>query len=425
MFGVVEIDTATAAVDVARVDGLGDGGHLGVADGAAVDGDVGVVPHVAVLAAAEDGAVDGAIIDIYIGFAHEGHVLHQPVDGREAAAAAEDVAAVLAAHVTAEGVGADDFVGLADDGAAADGYRGGAGRGVAGDQFARSVAVAVAHTGHVAAAVDVAHHVAASDIDHRVAVDAARRGRHPVAHIGQVEAAARAVDRAGCEHHAVAGDVGADVGGVGHGIFGQVVVAVGGAAKVHAVADGAALDDDMGGVQHVAVVARAVDRAADAGIHGVVAGVVDDDLGVVDIGAVAEVVGDGLHAVGRQGGEHVVDAVGVGVELAGDDGQVDAVGRVGLVAERTGAVACRINGDGAPGRRCHVGHIGTLFVAEVEDGVGVLAGAAAAAAEDVTTKEAVAAHLAARDLHPRAAFGVVDGIGVGVAGRVSQRAHRG
>ena len=368
----------------------------------------------AVLAAAEDGTIDGAIIDIYIGFAHEGHVLDQGVVGREAAAAAEDVAAPL----TALDAGAGDGVHLAD-GAAVDVDGGGACRGMAGDQFVRSVAGAIAHAGHVAAAIDVAHHVATSDVDHRVAVDAACRGRHLVAHVGQVEATARAVDRAGHEHHAVGGDVGADVGGVGHGILGQVVVARGVVGKGHAVADGAALDGDGGDVQHVAVVARAVDRAADAVQRGVAVagGVVDDDLGVVDVGAVAEVVlgGDGV-GVGIV--EDVVDAVGA-VDLGRYAGQPDAVGCVGPVAEGPDGARGAADGD----VRTFI-LIGAVVAAEVEDGVDVDAGAAAAAAEDVTTKEAVATHAAARNLDPGAAG--VDGgvVGVGIFRR-HQRAHRG
>ena len=300
-------ETAAAAEDVA----VESGDTVG-ADGAAADVDLGGAHHVAVLAAAQHRAVDAAAGDFDDGVTDVGPLVE--VDALVALAGTEEVAG--------DGVGGNLFECARH-----------AERGVAAE-----VDLAVANDiGHLVAAIDRGEDVAAGDDDEGVALDTACRADPFARCVGDdTGAAAEDVAIDGVAVAALGTGIGGAVGGEDiEGVIllgGSVVVAsilpvgtlgeslVGryhggrgdelpigvGSILAGAAAYLAALYLDVGVVQHMAVLAAAIDRAFDEGRAG------DGDIGVVDVVE----VGDIGVAVGLGG---VADDTPAGAEYHADE----------------------------------------------------------------------------------------------------------
>ena len=269
----------------------------------------------AILAAAEDGAVDPAAGDVDDSAAHIGPGVEEY--------------ALVALAGTVEVAGDGVCVGL---GHGAGNTEGGVAAEVdcakaAGGDLA--VAVVGAYIGHFVAAVDRGEYVAAGDVDRCIAIDGACRLEPLAGGVGEVARAA--AEDAAVEGVAVraggSGTVGAlrvlvvvvsvvvgegVEGGIGAGVgpavalvergmvgiypFGVGVCAVevarrvGGAGGIPSAANLSALDGDMGVGEHMSVLRTAKDRALDERAAAMV-GLADNDLGAVDK---VEVFDDGV-----------------------------------------------------------------------------------------------------------------------------------
>ena len=281
--GLVLVDSAAAAVDVAGENGCadafavldGEGAGEGRAYLATHDFDMGVAPHVAVLAAAEHRAahsragtadVDSGVVDVVVVGVVEGVPVLDMVAGL-AEAGSVDIASGVdrGGHLVVE---ADDAASDVDGGQA----------GVRGDGIVVGCSGEFAQRGQLAAAVDILLHTAAADVDGGVAGDV---GGQRVADISL----------SGTED--VAGHDGVDCLGVGvlHVDFGVAVDI-----RQCAAAEHVAAHKDVGCL----VVVIVVDHTAR--YFGVVRGVVvaDVDLRVGDGLALVDVLAGAL-AVGIDG----------------------------------------------------------------------------------------------------------------------------
>ena len=291
---MVEVDTAAAAVEVADV-GAFPVVDLAASDLAAVHLHQGGVEDVAVLARAEDAALDGGtgVVAFFTynnaRYIDVGQVVVALAGG--AAAGAEDTAVVAALaalaslHLVAVAAAVAVFVIFVHRAydAAGDLHPGAAaGVGVFAGREAADVAlleleavvgavgrhgVIGAHRGHRAAAEEGVAHPAAGHQHVGVAVDAAGRP-------------AEAVDADGVDAAAAAVDVATEDGARGVAVDGGQRVGL-----LKGVADDAAADGDHRAVEHMAVGAAAEDAAHDGSAGQ------DVDVGVIHIGQMGHLGG--------------------------------------------------------------------------------------------------------------------------------------